>query len=137
MDGEITPEEVARRIESDDPPLIVDVRAPGPFSRGHIPGSENVPFADLPNRVDDLADADADHVVTVCPHGQSSVQAARLIASYEGTADARIESMAGGLEAWPGDLVASGPAGQGERADPGIGDGSDATDDGDAADAPF
>jgi rhodanese-related sulfurtransferase len=106
MDGEIDPETVESALSSDDPPLVVDIRPPGAFARGHLPGSVNVPFSELPTRVDEVADTDADHVVTVCPHGKASVQAARLVASYEGT-EARVESMAGGLEAWPGDLVAS------------------------------
>jgi rhodanese-related sulfurtransferase len=101
MDGEISPEEVEALLDGEDRPRIVDIRSPGQFARGHIPGSENVPFGELPDRVDELADAD--RVVTVCPHGKASVQAARLVASYEGTADARVESMAGGLEAWEGE----------------------------------
>jgi rhodanese-related sulfurtransferase len=106
MDGEITPEEVDAALDDDDPPRVVDIREPAAFARGHIPGSENVPFAELPDRVESLADAE--HVVTVCPHGKASVQAARLIGSYEGTAAARVESMAGGLEAWDGELVVDG-----------------------------
>ncbi|WP_251341652.1 rhodanese-like domain-containing protein [Haloplanus halophilus] len=102
MDAEITPEDVETLLESDDRPRIVDIRSPGEFDRGHIPGSENVPFGELPDRVEDFAGAD--HIVTVCPHGKASVQAARLIGSYEGTTDARVESMAGGLEAWDGPL---------------------------------
>jgi len=105
MDGEISTDEVAALLEGDDRPRIIDIRSPGEFARGHIPGSENVPFGELPDRIGEFADVD--HVVTVCPHGKASVQAARLIGSYEGTADARVESMAGGLEAWDGDLVAS------------------------------
>jgi rhodanese-related sulfurtransferase len=104
MDGEISTEEVAARLEDDNPPRIVDIRSPAAFARGHIPGSENVPFGQLPERVDSLVGAD--HIVTVCPHGKASVQAARLITSFEGTADARVESMAGGLEEWDGPLEA-------------------------------
>ncbi|SEO93669.1 Rhodanese-related sulfurtransferase [Halogranum amylolyticum] len=102
MDGEISPEEVEELLRSDAPPRIVDIRQPASFSRGHIPGSENVPFNELPNRIASLEGAD--HIVTVCPHGQASVQAARLIKSYEGTGEARVDSMAGGLDAWSGDL---------------------------------
>jgi rhodanese-related sulfurtransferase len=102
MDGEISPEEVEELLRSDSPPRIVDIRQPTSFSRGHIPGSENIPFNELPTRVASLEGAD--HIVTVCPHGQASVQAARLIKSYEGTGEATVESMAGGLDAWEGDL---------------------------------
>jgi len=102
MDGEISPSEVRSLLETDDAPRIVDIRSPAAFRRGHIPGSENIPFNRLPQRVDSLDDAD--HVVTVCPHGESSIQAARLIASYEGTDTARVESMHGGLTAWDGEI---------------------------------
>lgn len=98
MDGETTPEELAAALESGTDVRVVDIRDPASFASGHIPDSENVPFQELPQRVETLSDAE--HIVTVCPHGQSSVQAARLISSYEGCTDARVESMAGGLEAW-------------------------------------
>jgi len=99
MDGEITPAEVEALLESDEPVRIVDIRPEASFRAGHIPGSESIPFARLPSEVSRLDGAE--RVVTVCPHGQSSVQAARLIGSYEGlAADARVESMAGGLTEW-------------------------------------
>lgn len=104
MDGEIEPSELAERLDDDDTDRrIVDIRNPMAFRRGHIPGAENVPLEALPDRVADLAGAD--HVVTVCPHGKASVRAARLIGSFEGTGDATVESLAGGLEAWDGPLA--------------------------------
>jgi rhodanese-related sulfurtransferase len=123
MDGEISPDEVQDRLDSEDPPTVVDIRSATEFEREHIPGSENVPFAELPNRVTSLEDAD--HIVTVCPHGQASVQAARLVKSYEGTADATVESMAGGLEAWAGPLE-SGADESGERSTVAADEGPDA-----------
>jgi rhodanese-related sulfurtransferase len=116
MDDEISVDEVETLLDDENRPRIVDIRSPGEFARGHIPGSENVPFGELPDRIDELAGAD--HIVTVCPHGKASVQAARLIGSYEGTKDARVESMAGGLEAWQGDFET-------------------ATDDGETPESPF
>jgi rhodanese-related sulfurtransferase len=110
MDGEIDPDDVETLLDDDDPPRVVDIRSPGEFARGHIPGSLNIPFGELPSRVDSLDDAD--RIVTVCPHGQASVQAARLIKSYEGTANARVESMAGGLAEWGGPLDADGARGE-------------------------
>jgi len=108
MDGEISPDDVATLLDSDDPPRIVDIRSPAAFEQAHIPDSENIPFETLPDRVAELADAD--RVVTVCPHGEASVQAARLIGSYEGTADSRVESMAGGITSWEGPLDSAAPA---------------------------
>lgn len=102
MDGEISPEEVEELLGSDDPPRVVDIRSKAAFDRGHIPGSENIPFPELPDRVASLEGTA--HVVTVCPHGKASQQAARLIKSYEGTTEVRVDSMAGGLEQWTGGL---------------------------------
>lgn len=102
MDDEITPASVAELLASEEPPRVVDTRSPAAFARGHIPGSVNIPFGELVSRVEELEGAD--HIVTVCPHGESSIQAARLIKSYAGTADARVESMCGGLEEWSGPL---------------------------------
>ena len=102
MDGEISPAAVADLLAGGDDVRVVDIRSEGAFAREHIPDSENVPFDRLPDRVESLAGAD--RIVTVCPHGKASVQAARLIGSYEGTADATVESMAGGLAEWTGEV---------------------------------
>lgn len=111
MDGEIDPDELADVLETDGEATageadgtdrsalrIVDIRDERSFDRGHLPDSESIPFPELTNRVDELEGAD--RIVTVCPHGIASRQAAQLIASYEGTADARVESLSGGIEAW-------------------------------------
>jgi rhodanese-related sulfurtransferase len=107
MDDEVAPEDVQTlRADDDVDVCIVDIRNPSSFARGHIPGSRNHPLPELTNAVDALPDAD--RFVTVCPHGKSSVQAARLIASYEAV-DGPVESMAGGLTAYDGDLATSTP----------------------------
>mgnify|MGYP000218168536 CR=1 FL=1 len=79
MDGEITPEEVERLLAEDAEVRVVDIRSPGAYTRGHIPGSENIPFNQLPTRVASLSGSE--RIVTVCPHGKASVQAANLIGS--------------------------------------------------------
>jgi rhodanese-related sulfurtransferase len=102
MDGEVSADELAAMLEEGDV-RVVDIRRRAAFERGHIPGSECIPFQELPNSVDELDGAE--RVVTVCPHGESSVQAARLIQSYEGLAeDAEVASLAEGLAGWSGDL---------------------------------
>lgn len=98
MDDEITPEDVHALLDADEDVCILDIRDERSFGRGHIEGSVNVPFHALTANIDSFEDED--RIVTVCPHGKASVQAARLISSYEGTADARVESMCGGLEEW-------------------------------------
>jgi rhodanese-related sulfurtransferase len=126
MDGEITSEELASLLdcesdgdESDgdaDDLRIVDIRNPDSFARGHIPGSENIPAPELTDRVEELDGAD--RVVTVCPHGQTSVQAARLVGSYQGV-DGPVESLREGLEGWDGPLDADATGSDDEGPAPG------------------
>jgi rhodanese-related sulfurtransferase len=101
MDGEISADELRDLLESDADVRVVDIRSPDAFRRGRIPGSENVPFQELTGRIE--AFADAERVVTVCPHGQASQQAARLVGSYEGFSG-RVDSLEPGIEGWTYDL---------------------------------
>lgn len=96
MDEEISAAELHDRLGSGSV-RVVDIRSPEAFARGHVPGSENVPFAELTGRIEEFTGDD--HVVTVCPHGKASVQAARLIGSYEGF-EGRVASLAPGIEGW-------------------------------------
>lgn len=123
MDGEIDPDELAELIDGDatgdDDLRIVDIRDQRAFDRGHVPDSECLPFPELTNRVAELEGAS--RIVTVCPHGIASRQAAQLVGSYAGT-DARVESLRGGIEAWErdiGDLVATPTEGSGDETDEG------------------
>ena len=101
MDGEIGHEELASIIENGGDARVVDIRPPSAYERGHVPGSENVPLQQL---VDDIERFEGDErVVTLCPEGKSSIQAARLIASYEGFSG-RAESFGPGLSKWDGPL---------------------------------
>jgi len=101
---EIAPDRLMARLDADgDPDLrIVDVRSPAAFAEGAIPGSENVPFGRLPKSVEEFDGAG--EVVTVCPHGEVSLGAARLIGAYGGVSGP-VRSLAGGLAAWDGPIV--------------------------------
>lgn len=103
MVDEISPEELKHKLDVGEDVQIIDIRSSTAFAAGHIPGARNVPMNELPARIDDVEWGD--DVVVVCPIGQSSVQAARLIESYEGIGDASgVRSMAGGYDAWEWDL---------------------------------
>jgi rhodanese-related sulfurtransferase len=133
MDEDISAEELRGLLDGDaDADVrVVDIRSPSAFRGGHVPGSVNVPFGELTDRIDDVADAD--RVVTVCPRGEASVQAARLVRAYDGF-DGRAASLACGIDEWPyaletaADDAASPAAGAGSsdsgRGGSGDGDGS-------------
>jgi len=94
-------EELRERLTGADGTVqVVDVRHPPAFRRGHLPGAVNVPLAALPDRV---AAVDWDEeVVCVCPKGESSLRAARLLEAYEGLADTTVYNLTAGLQAWDG-----------------------------------
>jgi rhodanese-related sulfurtransferase len=97
MVEEVTPEEVKEKLDDEDA-QVVDIRGPGAFAEGHVPGAINIPMAELPNRVGEVDWSD--DVTVVCPIGQSSLQAAKLIGSYEGADADAVTSMAGGYREW-------------------------------------
>jgi rhodanese-related sulfurtransferase len=110
MVAEITAEQLRDRLRDGDV-QVIDVRPPAAFEAGHIPGAINVPFPELADRVDEIQWGE--EVVVACPVGQSSLQAARLLESYEGVDDdATIANLVGGYEAWPYDLERSEDGGE-------------------------
>jgi rhodanese-related sulfurtransferase len=101
MVGEVTPDEVKAKLD-DGTTQIIDIRQPKEFEHAHIPGAINVPMTDLPKRIDEIEWSD--DVTVVCPIGESSVQAARLIGSYEGADADAVKSMKGGYDEWEYEL---------------------------------
>ncbi|WP_434521704.1 rhodanese-like domain-containing protein [Halorubrum sp. AS12] len=136
MDGEIDPEELSTLLDAhadgsadeSESLRIVDIRDQRAFDRGHLPDSECIPFPELTSRIAELEGAE--RIVTVCPHGVASQQAAQLIGSYEGTQNARVESLRGGIEAWE---QAVGELTESDEPD----DGSDAGDADEGPESPF
>jgi len=59
---------------------LVDVRTPGEFAAGHIPGAVNIPVGELNARMSELDPRDV-AVVVYCRSGQRSSSAARLFRS--------------------------------------------------------
>ncbi|MFD1571441.1 rhodanese-like domain-containing protein [Halorubrum laminariae] len=117
MVAEIDPDDLASLPDDErDEIRIVDIRDRRAFDRGHVPGSECIPFPELSTRITELAGAS--RIVTVCPHGIASQQAAQLIGTYADAQDARVESLRGGIEAWQrdaGELVATSQEGDADE----------------------
>lgn len=106
MVDEVTPDALKARLDRDEDVQVVDIRQPGEFEAGHIPGAENVPFHRFAR---DVESHDwGEEIVVVCPLGESSLQAARLLEAYEGVdEDATVANLVGGYQAWDHELEAS------------------------------
>lgn len=103
MVEEREPDEVKAALEAGEDLQIVDIRQPDEYAGGHLPGAVNLPLGRLPAEVQDYEWGD--DILVVCPVGESSIQAARLLQSYEGVdTNARVASLAGGYAAWDDEL---------------------------------
>ncbi|WP_248515211.1 rhodanese-like domain-containing protein [Salinarchaeum laminariae] len=104
MVREVAPEAVQSKLDANEADVtVVDIRSPGDYEQGHVPDAINVPLPELPRRVDER-EWDAEEIVCVCAIGQSSIQAARLLGSYEGIEADAVASLQGGYRDWDGDL---------------------------------
>jgi rhodanese-related sulfurtransferase len=74
---------------------VIDVRDPGEWSSGHLPGARLVPLEQL--RANPGAVLQHDGVIFVCAAGVRSQTAARIAASHGLT---RIYSLTGGTRGW-------------------------------------
>ena len=83
--------EVADRVAAGA--AIVDVRTPGEFAGGHIPGSVNIPVDDLRDRLGNLPSGD---LMVVCAVGIRGYLAARTLAQ-QGRVVANVD---GGYRTW-------------------------------------
>lgn len=96
----VTPTDVA------DDAVVLDVREQDEFDAGHAPSAVHIPLSELPARVGDLPDVDADLPV-VCRSGGRSGRAVEWLAG-QGYDVANVE---GGMKQWHADgktIVAEG-----------------------------
>lgn len=91
----IDTEELARRLEGPDPPLILDVRGDAERAAERIPGSLHIPYGELPARLDELPRERP--IATICRGGKRSGLAASLL-RREGFAD--VVHVGRGVGAW-------------------------------------
>ncbi|MCX7960748.1 MAG: rhodanese-like domain-containing protein [Burkholderiales bacterium] len=77
--------------------LVLDVRTPEEFARGHILGARNIPLDELERRAEDLARYKARPVIVACASGNRSLGA---IATLRRLGFERVYNLAGGYAAW-------------------------------------
>jgi cysteine synthase/rhodanese-related sulfurtransferase len=85
------------QLQSEDKPLVVDIRIPEHFAESHVPGSVNIPQDDLGGRVGELPEDRDASIVMVCNIGKFSKQATLYLKSM---GYRNVKSMKGGLNEW-------------------------------------
>ncbi len=94
---EITGLALRAELAGFDPPLVLDVRTPGEYAEGHIPGAVLLPVCALRGDLHALGRYRNRPVVTVCEIGARSAEAARILLA-SGFADVR--NYRDGMAAW-------------------------------------
>ena len=91
-------DELQRRLAAGEAVVLVDVRQPEEFAAppGHLPGAVNMPLADLPGRIGELA-ARRQPLVLVCKTDRRSAQAATELLTA-GLRDVAV--LRGGTDGW-------------------------------------
>lgn len=105
MVDELSQDAFARLLDDEDADVtVIDVREPVEYALGHISGAENAPMGNLAEQLP-RCDLSVDVIVVVCPVGELSVQAGRLIEAFEGVDEKTVvASLDGGYAEWSGDL---------------------------------
>lgn len=97
--SEITVYDLLDRINSNKPPLLIDVRSAQEFNEGygHIPNARSIPIMELASNLEDLQSFKEKEIVTICPGGGMSLIAAEIMAE----ADFKdVKSLTGGIDLW-------------------------------------
>ena len=94
-------EEAILLMESEEGYIILDVRTPGEYAEGHIPGAVNLPNEEIGSEESPLL-PDKDQLILVyCRSGNRSKQASGKLAEQGYTNVTEF----GGIRDWPGEIV--------------------------------
>jgi sulfur-carrier protein adenylyltransferase/sulfurtransferase len=98
----LTPDEVRKFINAHKPEeyILLDVRQPGEYRLGHLPGAKLLSVDELPDRLAELDPRKP--TIVYCAAGVRS-RAAAAILKRAGFGD--VSSMKGGIRAWSGDIA--------------------------------
>lgn len=93
---QVTPQQATMMMNAENA-LVLDIRKPEDFEKGHIIGALNVPFAEFETKLKSLQKYVSKPIVVSCYRGKSSLKAAEMLkkASFS-----NVMSMAGGMASW-------------------------------------
>ena len=77
---EVTQEQVLQLRETPrEDVLILDVRTPAEFARGHVPGARNIPHTEIADHLDELAPHKDKEIILYCQSGRRAGIAADIL----------------------------------------------------------
>jgi len=100
---EITVDELYERVNSDRPPLMIDIRSAEDYNGtgyskyGHIPNARSIDILELESHFENLQPFKEKEIVTMCPGGGLSLAAVEILIEA-GFKD--VKSLKGGTDLW-------------------------------------
>jgi rhodanese-related sulfurtransferase len=100
---QITVDELYDRLNSDHPPLMIDIRSAEEFNGtgmnkyGHIPNARSIDILELESSIEALQPFKDKEIVTMCPGGGLSLAAVEILTDA-GFTD--VKSLKGGIGLW-------------------------------------
>ncbi|MFX0065508.1 MAG: sulfurtransferase TusA family protein [Candidatus Hermodarchaeota archaeon] len=95
--SEITVNELRDRIDSDFPPLILDIRTIKEYTDGHIPTARQIYVDEIKSNLENLQTFKEKEIVTICPGGGLSLVAVDILVDA-GFKD--VKSLKDGMDLW-------------------------------------
>ena len=100
---EITVDDLYARVNSNQPPILIDIRSAPDFNGlgdakyGHIPNARSIPILELGSNLEGLDSLKEKEIVTICPGGGLSLAAVEIL-TEAGFKD--VKSLKGGTDLW-------------------------------------
>lgn len=92
--------QIARQLEGEEAPFVLDVRTASEYRSGHVPGAMNIPFLSVGSRLDEIPVEKDQAIVVTCAHGPRAAWAARKLRKAGFTNVAYLE---GHMKSWEED----------------------------------
>jgi rhodanese-related sulfurtransferase len=95
----ITRDALLRQMQTQNSPLIVDVRSQGEYDRDHLPGAVHIPFLSIRSGLQNVGFIKKNPVVLYCEHGPRAGIAgfSLFLSGYE-----QVYSLEGHMSGWRG-----------------------------------
>jgi len=91
----ILPEELKKRLDAGEKPILLDVREPWEFSICKIEGSVNISMSEPEKLINELNTND--EIIAICHHGMRSFQVCNYL---ENNGFNKVLNLDGGIDSW-------------------------------------
>lgn len=93
----ISQQDLLKQLQAGSPLLVLDVRTPGEYREGHVPGAVNISVFDFRSRFEQLDPPKDKPIVVICEHGPRSSFAGFMLKS---AGYANVLELDGAMHAW-------------------------------------